>query len=177
MENNNKKFEMTDFDLFMQSKVEAKKPTNEKSVFEFEQTKAKEKISNNNEYRQYMLSQLQCRTDAKILSEEDFLATDKTMESNVDSFVQKKKKNTVESKFNFTTNGKILLGLYVIILIACASIILVLTASRENGYSLADAQNNIIESSRGGNIKGMLIEEKEYESDNFFDFICDKLNK
>lgn len=183
------KEELTSYDKYVLSKrnahvenasafpyIEQEKPIRkEKDVFfeEFQPKKIEEEKRKFNDYDKYLFSQLN-RTgpsNEKILTENEFYS----------SSVEKKHKKQKESSkvFNnvtFKKGGKIILALYVIIMVTLASILIVANTSDTLKHDFANAtQNSVVESK--AIVTSMTIEENNSEQDNWFDRLCDAMNK
>lgn len=135
-----------------------------------EDISAKRKLD---DYDKYLFEQLQ-RTEP---SAERVLTKDEFYGSNVEK--GQDKKNVFSKMFNnvtFKKGGKIILIFYVIIMIALASILIVANTTDTYGANFANATQDRA-SENIGVVGSMTIEEKDFEQDNWFDRLCDAINK
>ena len=144
---------LTNYDLFLLKKME-----------EAESAKVSEE---NPAYADYLIRELRRTTpsESKVMTEEEFNRSE-----NVARPVRAAAKS-VNKGANFKKLGLVFLILYVIIVLALALIVMV-HAGKSNVIPGADA--SAIEE---GTIQTMPLEEKEQTSGNWFDEICDALNK
>jgi hypothetical protein len=182
------KEELTSYDKYVLSKrnpqvesaafpyIEQERPTEKaKDLFfeEFPNNNIEEEKRKFNEYDKYLFSQLNRTgpTSEKVLTENEFYG------SSVEK--KQKKEKTIGKVLNnvtFKKGGKIILAFYVIIMIALASILIVANTSGTLKHNFANATlNSLVENK--AIVTSMTIEENDSEQDNWFDRLCDAMNK
>ncbi len=149
---------LTNYDLFLLKKQEEMKNAELGAKAE------------NPAYEDYLIRELRrtSPSDRKVMTEDEFNHS----ENNVRSLRQKGGSLArVKNSSNVKKMGFAFLAMYVIIVLALALIVLVHTKS-SNVIPGADA--SAIEE---GSIQTMPLDEEEPESENWFDQLCDRLNK
>ena len=147
--------ELTNYDKYLLKKMEAKKADDFFS-------------EDNSGYSNYIISQLRRTTpsDSKVMTKEEYLRSE-----NVSSSVGTGKVAQAKNGTNLKKMGFAFLILYVIIVLALALIVMV---NAKRGVVIPGADASAID---GDVIQVMPLEEAETESHDWFDEICDSLNK
>lgn len=141
--------------------------------------------SASDEYDNYMLDQLR-RTEPsgrRIMSRDEFYAARGNTAVLTAVPVQKEPKQK-EHRFHLRKGGKLILGIYVILMVVLASILIVTNTTHSDttfdGLSFnqsAGAASSEGSESDGKTIMAMSVEEENSEETNWFDRLCDSLNK
>ncbi|HOO22336.1 MAG TPA: hypothetical protein PKY53_01495 [Clostridia bacterium] len=154
--------------VYSANKVNAFVPVNDFAVCEkpIVEKSAKRKLS---EYDKYLYEQLSRTTPGeRVMTEDEFYSCER----------QEKPGKTMRKLFNnvtFKKGGKLILAVYVIIVIALASILIV--ANTTDTLSSDFASATVTGTENKGIVRSMTIEENESEQDNWFDRLCDAINK
>ncbi len=136
--------------------------------------------STSNEYDDYLINELRRTTpsDKKVMAEEEFYRMkNESISYGYTAAVAKAEK---EPRFRLKKGGKIFLVVYVILMIALASILIVTNTTRDvsfDGISFnqsAGAADK--EEGSADTVKAMTIEEEFEGETNWFDELCDSLN-
>lgn len=77
----------------------------------------------------------------------------------------------------FKKGGKFLLALYVIIVVCVASILIVLNTTNIASDNIADAKEPIVTEEQTEKVNAMTLDDTQEEESNWFDRLCDALNK
>lgn len=148
--------------------------------------------SYNNEYEKYLITQLRRTTPSEtpILSETEFYANKNKFDnraffssgspamSNEGTGASANAAEAQKSKnLRFKKGGKILLIVYVIFMVALASILIASNTSGMTFNEVAGAESPSAVTESTGQIRAMSIEEDEGEETSWFDRLCDSLNK
>lgn len=134
------------------------------------------------EYKLYLEQQLRRvePSDAKVMTMDEFFGgTDEKKEEMFKMLSGEKtenKSNSILRNIKFKKSGRILLGLYVIIMLALALIVIVKTTTAGPDVS-ADAAEKLSESEKLSQIERMDVEDETTDDDNWFDRFCDSLKK
>lgn len=198
-----KEMEMTNYDIFMMNKNKKKAESklfdrrNEKAVdISYENYKKKftqerdEEYSEN--YKHYLMEQLERKSPKKILTEEEYYgevqrkpSKQSFHKSETTRKVKSQKINKTPIMSNFLKKlfgnveikkgGKIFIAFYVLIVIAVASILIVMNTTASNNFNSADAVGREMTTSE--TVQPMVIEKEDSSNQNWFDKLCDSLNK
>lgn len=195
--------DMTNYDVFMLNKSKKKaesklfdRKNDSVDVISYENYRKKSNTSESKanksyDYKTYLKAQLERSTPEQILTEEQFYGRNKSKKvidkSNYSRNVAKETKNnpSIASKMikklfgnvEIKKGGKIFIGIYVLIVIAVASILIVAnTASPFIGQHAVDADGSNYEQTESS-VKPMAIVETREEESNWFDKLCDSLKK
>lgn len=159
--------ELTSYDKFLLSKKEYY-ADKQKAVKPMEEILENSQRTNSN-YEEYLLNELRRTTPPKapLLREDEYLVR---CTSTTQAKITEKKVNVQFKKY-----GKIILAVYVIFVLALAFIVIGGSTTNITSNDAAGA-SNIVEASSPQQIKAMTIVEEQEES-NWFDKLCDSLNK
>lgn len=135
-----------------------------------------------NDYTSYLINELRRTTPSrnKLMREEEYYETKGgTYNAAVAYAPVKEEKN---NRFKLRKGGKIILIVYVILMIAIASILIVSNttakSNRADGISFnqsAGAASS--DDADGTTVRAMTVEDETSEETNWFDKLCDSLNK
>lgn len=197
-----KEIEMTNYDIFMLNKNKKKAQhklfdrQNETPInISYENYKKKiekkHRENYNEDYRDYLRGQLERRTPERILTEDEFCQSSNRRDFSYDtqaytpiSKVQKSKSRPsrmsklfkkIFGDIELKKSGKIFIAFYVLIVIAVASILIVVNSTSFSKISIADATSDTVNGIES--VQPMVIEEKNAENQDWFDKLCDSLNK
>lgn len=174
---------LTNYDRYVLSK--------QKSVSSID-VENSDKCSYSNEYEKYLITQLRRTTPSEtpILSETEFYANRNNIDNKVffsSRLLALSNEGTAASvnvaaaqkskNLRFKKGGKILLILYVIFMVALASILIASNTSGMTFDEVAGAESPSAVTESTGQIRAMSIEEDEGEETSWFDRLCDSLNK
>lgn len=166
------------------------KPAEKSKGREYLSPKAEKELT----YKDYLLNQLSRREPQKILTEDEFYgkvqsASAEQAPVNQIAYMEtaptvKKKNNSILDKIikkvygnaEIKKSGKVFMALYVIIVVAVALTLIVTTAAFPQGADLNLNVSASTEITSKETVQPMVIEEEEAES-NWFDRLCDSLNK
>ena len=132
------------------------------------------------EYRLYLEQQLRRSepSSTKVLTMDEFFGGCNTHKDEAYQALSREehetKSHSILRNIKFKKSGKILLGLYVIIMLALALIVIVKTTTSGPSVSADAANSSITESSK---IEKMVEDEEPAENDDWFDKLCDSLKK
>lgn len=164
---------LTAFDKFILEQKEQNDLKPDKNVVEQEMPDS---------YRLYLEQQLRRvePSDTKVLTMDEFLggsviAPQKGNEHVFSDKNDEEKPHSILRNIKFKKSGKILLGVYVIIMLALALIVIVKTTTGGPDAS-ADAADTVMTEDDKPHIEKMVAEKSE-ESDDWFDRFCDSLKK
>lgn len=143
--------------------------------FEFKQENVVEKNEEKrryNAYDKYMFKELSrtAPTEGKVMTREEFYSS-----SVAKPHIKAKLFGKMFNNVNFKKGGKLILILYVIIVIALASILIVANTTDIASNESANATVNTTQAEKSL-VSSMTIEEETEES-NWFDRLCDAMNK
>ena len=135
-----------------------------------------------NEYDEYLLNELRRTTPStqRVLREDEYYEMKRSGNSSVLATGDVKEKN---SRFRLRKGGKILLTIYVILMLALALILIVSNTARDTSYEgisfnqSAGAASSEDSDSDKKTVRAMTLEEDSGEETNWFDKLCDSLNK
>lgn len=125
------------------------------------------------DYDKYLYDQLNRTTPSyeKVMTKEEFYS------SNVEKKTERK--NVFSKMFNnvsFKKGGKLILAFYVIIMVVLASILVVANTTDTFAKDFAIATQDSVSENKSI-VSSMTIEEKDSNEDNWFDRLCDAINK
>ncbi|HHT83415.1 MAG: hypothetical protein ACOYEC_00715 [Christensenellales bacterium] len=193
-----KKLEMTNYDIFMlnknKKKAECKLFDRRESPVEISYENYKKKFAAKEEdrpcdsYKDYLIKQLERSTPERILTEEEFYGGTRAKAKKTfpkERIRSTKDKNDKPSAFSafcrkifgnveLKKGAKIFIVFYVLIVIAIASILIVMNTSSPISSVSADASGENIESE---GVQPMVLQQEENDNRNWFDKLCDSLNK
>lgn len=177
---------LTNYDIYMMSK---NKRAAESRLFDKKVEKKPVKISYEDykkkltaapapkqDYKSYLLEQLDRKSPEKILSEEEYLSqpvseihVEKSRKNKVSLIEKAVSKVSADAKLR--KGAKLFIACYVLIVMAVASILIVMNTAAPK--QSADAGNGVVEQT---SVQPMTLEEKT-EDTNWFDKLCDSLKK
>ena len=172
---------LTNFDKYL---LAARKKISE----EPEVVKTEVKSSDCNEYENYLRSIIngEVSCGSHVMRQEEFYGNlCKTPVKEKKSYplyyeyrpvVKAKKTSAVQ----FKKNGKILLIIYVILMLALASILIVTNTTglpSDNRFTASAESDKLASASETGSIRSMTISEESSSENGWFDRLCDSLNK
>lgn len=137
-----------------------------------------------NDYENYLINELRRTTPSrnKVMREEEFYEMKRGNGGVTVAYAPEKEEKN--SRFKLRKGGKIILIVYVILMIALASILIVSnTTAKSNmfdGISFnqsAGAASSDDNAADGTTVKAMTVEDEKSEETNWFDKLCDSLNK
>lgn len=146
------------------------------------------KSSSGNEYEQYLRSIIngEVSCGSHVMKQEEFYG-------NVEKNTVKKERTLLSyesyepvakpkktSALQFKKNGKILLIIYVILMLALASILIVTNTTglpSDNHFTASAESDKLASSAETGSIRSMTISEESSSENGWFDRLCDSLNK
>lgn len=192
---------LTNYDIFMMNKNKKKAESklfgrqNEKPVdisYESYKNKVSQDIARNDDYKTYLMQQLERSSPDKILTEEEFYSQkinsrkrkkEQKMKNIKNERIVEKTDNSVASgllkKFfgnvRFRKGSKIFIAFYVLIVIAVASILIVTNTASPSSTETVGAVSGEVQASE--EVQPMTFKEGEEENQNWFDKLCDSLNK
>lgn len=195
--------EMTNYDIFMMNKNKKKAENklfgrrDERPVdISYEKYKKKfikeKQRSSSCDYKTYLMEQLERKSPERIMTEEEFYAGTNykpykqqvVHSTNVNNRVKSEKANkpSIMSAFlkklfgnvEVKKGAKIFIAFYVLIVIAVASILIVMNTATSSNINSADAKTG--ENTASEIVQPMVIQEEESNQD-WFDKLCDSLNK
>lgn len=193
-----KEIELTNYDVFMMNKNKKKAESQlfdrrSESSANISYEKYKKKFIENqteeaDSYKAYLMEQLERKSPEKILSIDEFYSASPKQNSKRIQF--KEKNNTIrENKpsvmsrifkklfgnVEIKKGGKFFIAFYVLIIVAVASILIVMNTTSTTSNVPADAvisDNTQIEA-----VQPMSLEVNEEKDQDWFDKMCDSLNK
>lgn len=166
--------ELTSYDKFMLDKREKMS----EKVFCNEDKKPSAKCSEFNvkrkydDYDNYLFNQLSrtAPSEERILTKEEFYNSGNANKKRMTKSAVKRLDNV-----KFKKGGKLIFILYVIIVVALASILIVANTTGIANFENANAATNT--NNEKGIVSSMTINEENSENDNWFDRMCDAINK
>lgn len=175
---------LTNYDIYMmnknkknaESRLFDKKIENKQLKISYEDYQRKlSKTPVKQDYKTYLIEQLGRKSPDRILSEEEF---SRQSEDAVAQKAKSRKPSFAERAVSKITGGahlrkgaKIFIAFYVLIVMAVASILIVMNTAGSN--KSADAGSGVVEQNA---VQPMTLNE-EAEETNWFDRLCDSLNK
>lgn len=176
--------DLTNYDIYMmnknkksaESRLFDKKIENKPVKISYEDYKKKlSKSPAKQDYKSYLMEQLDRKSPDTILSEEEFFrqsdnsATEKAR--NKKPSLMERAVSKVSGGANLRKGAKIFIACYVLIVMAVASILIVMNTAGSD--TPADAGSGAIEQ----NVVQPMTLNEESEETNWFDRLCDSLNK
>lgn len=152
----------------------------ENAVKEEKKSVATNDFEGYSEYEKYLLGELQRKKrEEPLMSENEYYGS---RNGNYCAAVASDNERAGVKKFKFPRlkkSGKILLTIYVIFMVALASILIATNTARiPNNESVAGAISTSQDTSEPERIRAMSVEEEKGEEDGgWFDKLCDSLNK
>jgi len=162
---------LTNYDKYMLEK-------RQRVAAEATQTEVNGSVSN--EYDDYLINELRrtAPSDRKVMSEAEFYESRKETVSGTKAVAVKKES---EHRFHLRKSGKIFLIIYVILMVALASILIVSNTARDatfEGISFNQSAGAASADENSENtVRPMTVEEETTDETNWFDRLCDSLNK
>ncbi len=195
-----KEVKMTNYDIFMLNKNKRKA---QRKLFDRQSEPPinisyenyKKKIEKKNQedfgddYREYLRNQLERKSPERILTEDEFYQATPRRKSTYSTRpyttpkAKKEAKPSIMSRlakkifgnFELKKSGRIFIAFYVLIVIAIASILIVVNSSSFSKLGTADAVIDAVNSSDC--VQPMVIENEDNANQDWFDKLCDSLNK
>lgn len=139
--------------------------------------------SGSNDYESYLINELRRTTPSanKVLREDEFYNARRNC-NNV-AVVETKEQEKNNTRFKIRKGGKIFLIIYVILMLALASILIVSNTTSNSAmldgisFNQSAGAASSDESDSAASVRPMTVEDDTTEETNWFDKLCDSLNK
>ncbi len=139
--------------------------------------------SSGNDYEDYLINELRRTTPSrnKVMREDEYYETKRG--GGIAAATYSPVKEEKHSRFKLRKGGKIILIVYVILMIALASILIVSnTTAKSNmfdgiSFNQSAGATSDDNAADGTTVRAMTVEDEKSEETNWFDKLCDSLNK